>query len=122
MTDSNKCYQFKKQTIDKDCETILSPAYDPVKDFHRDPTGYYVLIKVSRSESMIEVAICNKDHEIIKIFQGSSAQQIYYTLFKYEHSHKLRWFSRKDHMAYLGKELARAEVFLNSTLSEYTQE
>ena len=104
------------------CETIGCSVYDPIKDFHRDPTGYYVLIKPDFIRFKIEVAICNKNHAIEKIFRGSKAQDLYEGIFKFEQKHKLQWFKNKGHMAYLGKELKKAEIALALGQNNYFQE
>jgi len=107
-----KQYVWHKQTIAPDFELIKGINYDPIKNFYRDPTGVYVLIRCVLESSSIEVAICNKKHVLIKAFQGQKCQDLYYTIFEYEKKHQLKWFSRKDHIAYLGKELKKAEFAL----------
>jgi hypothetical protein len=104
-----KNYVWHKQSISPDFELIDCPIYDPLKNFHRDPTGAYVLIRCDTGPSLIEVAVCDKKHTIVKAFRGRKAQDLYYTIFEYEKKHQLKWFSRKDHAAYLGKELKKAE-------------
>ena len=104
-----KDYVWHKQSMSPDLKVIDCPVYDPIKDFHRDPTGVYVLIRCDVGHSLIEVAICDKKHTIIKAFRGRKAQDLYVTIFEYEKKHKLKWFGRKDHAAYLGKELKKAE-------------
>ena len=116
-----KEYVWHKQSISSDLEIINCPSYDPIKDFHRDPTGVYVLIRCDTGNSLIEVAICDKKHTIIKTFRGRKAQDLYCTIFEYEKQHKLKWFSRKDHIAYLGKELKKVEFALLGK-EEYIQE
>jgi len=107
--------------MSSDFELITCPDYDPIKDFRRDPTGIYVLIRCDIKTGLIDVAICDKKHMIIKAFQGRKAQDLYYTIFEYERKHKLKWFSRQDHMAYLGKELKKCEfAILNKEI--YIQE
>src|SRR5437773_1420103 len=112
-------YVWHKQSVSPDLEIIDCPAYDPIKNFHRDPTGVYVLIRCDLEKSLIEVAICDKKHTIIKVFRGRKAQDLYYTLFEHEKNHV--WFSRKDHAAYLGKELKKAECALLGK-EKYVQE
>jgi hypothetical protein len=107
-----KDYVWHKQAVSSDLKIIDCPVYDPVKDFRRDPTGAYVLIRCDTADSIIEIAICDKKHTIIKVFRGRKAQDLYYTIFEYETKHKLKWFSRKDHAAYLGKELKKCEFAL----------
>jgi len=107
-----KNYVWHKQVIAPDFELINCPDYDPIKDFRRDPTGAYVLIRCDLEQSLIEVAVCDKKHTIVKAFQGRKAQDLYYSIFEYEKKHKQKWFSRKDHAAYLGKELKKCEYAL----------
>lgn len=116
-----KNYVWFKQSMSPDLELINCPDYDPIKDFHRDPTGVYVLIRCDMENLLIEVAICDKKHIIVKVFRGRKAQDIYYTIFEYEKKHKFKWFTRKDHVAYLGKELKKAELALAGK-EEYVQE
>ena len=70
MPTADPHYHWAQQKLAKNCETIDCAEYDPIKNFHRDPNGYYVLIKVNFITARIEVAICNKDHAIAKIFSG----------------------------------------------------
>lgn len=105
-------YVWHKQVISPNLEIINCPDYDPIKNFHRDLTGVYVLIRCDVENSLIEVAICDKKHTVIKVFRGRKAQDLYYTIFEYEKKHKVLWFSRKDHVAYLGKELKKCESAL----------
>ena len=107
-----KKYVWHKQTIATDLETIECPVYDPIKDFRRDPTGTYVLIRCDIKTHLIEVSIFDKKHTILKIFRGKKSQDLYFTIFEYEKKHDLKWFSRKDHAAYLGKELKKCEFAL----------
>ena len=104
-----KSYVWHKQSISPTLKIIDCPNYDPIKDFHRDPTGAYVLIRCDIPLSFIEVAICDKKHSITHAFRGKKAQDLYCTIFEYEKKHQLKWFNRKDHSAYLGKELKKAE-------------
>lgn len=116
-----KDYVWHKQSLAPDLQIIDCPGYDPIKDFRRDPTGVYVLIRCDIEHSLIEVAICDKKHVVVKVFRGRKAQDLYYTIFEYEKKHGLKWFSRKDHAAYLGKELKKCEMALLGK-DEYIQE
>jgi len=116
-----KNYVWHKQALSSDFELIDCPDYDPLKDFHRDPTGAYVLLRCDKETALIEVAVCDKKHTILKAFRGRKAQDLYFTIFEYEKKHQLKWFSRKDHIAYLGKELKKAELALSGK-EDYMQE
>ena len=107
-----KNYVWHKQSLSPDLKIIDCLPHDPIKDFRRDPTGVYVLIRCDVKSAVIEVAICDKKHTIIKTFRGLQSQDLYCTIFEYEKKNKLKWFSRKDHAAYLGKELKKAEFAL----------
>ena len=115
-------YIWQKQSMDSKCETIDCPVYDPIKDFKRDPSGFYVLVRLDFTRLMIEVAICNKDHVVVKIFRGARARDIYDAIFQYEKKHQQVWFKDKGHAAYLGKELKKAELALTLGQNNYFQE
>ncbi|MDE2221564.1 MAG: DUF4346 domain-containing protein [Candidatus Omnitrophica bacterium] len=116
-----KDYVWHKQTVSPDLEIIDCSAYDPLKDFRRDPTGAYVLIRCEGAQGVIEVAVCDKNHVITHVFRGRKAQDLYFSLFEYEKEHGTAWFDRKDHAAYLGKELKKAELALEGK-GDYVQE
>ena len=113
---------WSKQELAEGWEVIDCLEYDPIKNFHRDPTGNYVLVKVNFETIRIEVAICSKDHKIVKIFSGRKAQDLYYQIFQHEKKHGVEWFKEKSHIAYLGKELKKAELALVMGNSAYFQE
>jgi hypothetical protein len=111
----------KDKTLAKDFEVIDCPNYDDYKD-HKNDDGCYVLIKVDFEYREIHVAVCNYSHEILKLFKGKQAQDLYDAIFNYEKEHNLKWFNEKQHIAYLGKELKKAEVALALGNSGYYQE
>ena len=122
MTSNTPSYIWTTPQLSKDYETIECPEYDSHKDFIRDPSGFYVLIKINFDRLRIEVAICNKDHQITKIFSGRKAQDIYHAIAIYEKKHDVTWFAEKTHMAYLGKELKKAEFAMVCGNNAYFQE
>lgn len=113
---------FKTQTLSNNCKTIHCPSYDTYKDFQMEPTGYYVLIKPNFEISTIEAAICNKEHVIVQIFQGQKSQDIYHAIFAFEKENNIEWLTNKEHIAYLGKELKKAELALVLGNNAYFQE
>lgn len=115
-------YTWEKQKLSDQCETFQCRDHDNYKDFRRDPSGYYVLIKVNFAVSQIEVGVCDKDHVVVQIFRGRRSQDIYHAIFKYEKDHKIVWFQENTHIAYLGKELKKAELALVMGNSAYFQE
>lgn len=117
-----KDYVWAKQTMDAKCAHVDCPPYDAIKDFKRDPSGYYVLIKVEWEISAISVGVCNKDHVIVAVFRGRRSQDIYNAIFAYEKKHGGVFFKEKTHIAYLGKELKKAELALAMGVNGYYQE
>jgi hypothetical protein len=122
MPSKKPSYVWQKQSIDPKVRTIGCSVYDPIKDFHRDPSGFYVLIRTNFVDMAIEVAICNKGHAVVAIFSGGKSQDVYAGIFSYEKKHKLTWFKSKEHIAYLGKELKKAEIALSLGQNNYFQE
>ena len=115
-------YIWQKQSMAPDCPVIDCAVYDPLKDFRRDPAGFYVLVRLNFETLKIEVGVCDKQHKIVGIFRGAKAQDVYEGIFQYERKHKLSWFKDKGHCAYLGKELKKAELALTLGQNSYFQE
>ncbi len=115
-------YVWYKQSMHPLCEVIDCPVYDPIKDWVRDPSGFYVLIRADYEQGRIEVAVCDKDHLIVRVFRGVSPQDLYEGIFRYEKKHGLTWFSDKGHAAYLGKEMKKAALAIASGRRDYCQE
>jgi hypothetical protein len=115
-------YIWASQEKAPDCECVDCAESDPIKDFNRDPTGYYVLIRVNFETLRIEVAICGKNHKIVKIFSGRNTRDLSCAIFQYEKKLNLEWFKEKSHIAYLGKELKKAELALSLGQNFYFQE
>ena len=115
-------YVWAKQSLPKDCPVIDCPAYDPIKDFRRDKTGFYVLIRPEFITATIDVAICDKKHTIVAVFRGKTPQDVYEAIFAYEKKHRVAWFQDKGHIAYLGKELKKAQLALTLGQNNYFQE
>ena len=111
----------KDKVLHVDFEVIECKSYDNYKD-HKNDDGCYVLIKVDFDHSEIHVAVCNYKHEILKMFKGKRSQDIYAAIFDYETKHNLKWFTEKQHIAYLGKELKKAEIALVMGNTGYYQE
>lgn len=115
-------YVWAKQVASTQMKVIACKEHDAYKDFRRDPSGYYVLIRPNFETSHIEVALCNKDHVIEMVFTGKKSQDIYEGVFQYEKKNGKTWFKDKGHAAYLGKELKKAELALALGQNSYFQE
>lgn len=122
MSNPKRPHWVKDQTRASDFEVINAPETDPIKDYKRDPSGYYVLIKIIWEDEKISAAVCNSKHEVVKEFRGRRPRDIWSAIFDFEEKNKLQWFTRKDHAAYLGKELKKAEIALAIGNTSYFQE
>lgn len=121
MTQPERPRWVKDKSVHKDFEVIMCKPYDDYKD-HKNDNACYTLIKVDFEFYEIQVAICNYKHEILKVFRGKRAQDLYTAIFDYEKNHNETWFTEKQHVAYLGKELKKAEIALTMGNSGYFQE
>ncbi|MBI5398321.1 DUF4346 domain-containing protein [Candidatus Woesearchaeota archaeon] len=111
----------KDKQLHKDFEVIQCGQYDDYQD-HKNDDGCYILMRVDFEFYEIQVAILNYQHEILKVFKGKRPQDIYHAIFEYEKKHTLSWFTEKQHIAYLGKELKKAEIALALGNIGYYQE
>ncbi len=93
----------------------LSAQYDDSKEFVLDPCGYF-LIRIHREKKSIEVAFCNGKNNVVLKVNGKKPIDIYQTIINKESLD-----IRKDHAAYLGRELQKAYIALKHDL-EYVQD
>ena len=112
----------KDKTLHPDFEVIQCKSYDDYKDHKNEASGYYVIIRVDFEYREIHCAVCSKTHEIVAVFKGKQGQDIYNAIFDYEKKKNVSWFTEKQHIAYLGKELKKAELNLAMGNSGYYQE
>ena len=84
-----------------------------------DESGYYLKIKIDFITRRIGVMICNSDNVDIEEFWGRQSQDIYHAILNDNRSSD--WFTDPTHVAYLGKELKKAEITL-ATGGSYYQE
>ena len=89
--------------------------YDDAKEFVIDNEGYF-LIRLDRENKNIEVAFCKERNTISSKVIGKKPIEIYQTILNKE---KLP--IRKDHAAYLGRELQKAYIALKYDL-DYVQD
>ncbi|MBI2139746.1 DUF4346 domain-containing protein [Candidatus Woesearchaeota archaeon] len=100
---------IKKQTFAKGFEVIQARQRHDIRDFKMEPTGHYILIRLLPESNQISLAVCNKSHEILEEFRGRTAKDIYGAIFEFEEKNNLSWFTNKEHIAYIGKELNKAQ-------------
>jgi len=95
---------FDKQVINGFLKSEII-AQNPQK-LRLDKKGYFVIIP-DKSENKIFVEYYTNSGELLHTIVGNDASSIYYTIIEKE------FISKLDHCAYLGKELTKAEYFLN---------
>ena len=94
-----------KPVLSKDCK-IITAKYDDYAEFVLDSFGYF-LIRVDYKKKLLEVGLCKEDNVIITLVKGKNPLEIYKTVIN---NHLV---TRKDHCAYLGRELQKALTCLN---------
>jgi dihydropteroate synthase len=99
---------------------IIKAKYDSKKEWRQDPKGYF-LIRIKNNN--LEVAHVKNDHsnnprtnpDKATIIIGKNAEEVYNTIIR----EKL--LSLKEHAAYLGSELQKAEIAMKNNL-KYIQD
>lgn len=93
----------------------LKAEYDDSKEFILDSEGYF-LIRVDSINNNIEVGFCNSKNIVILKVIGKKPIEIYHTIIN-----KISLDIRKDHCAYLGRELQKAYIALKKRI-KYVQD
>ena len=81
-------------------EHVIAAGEDPMR-IKLDKAGYFV---INIENDMLLVEHYNYKEKLIRTIEGKEARSIYLTIVRNG------WVSKLDHAAYLGKELARAEL------------
>ena len=84
------------------------------RDYVPDPKGYFT-VHLSMKDGEIVVHHHDINGRITKIVRGRTAEDIYHTIVR------LGLVSRHEHAAYLGRELAKAEIALKKNI-DYVQD
>ena len=79
-----------------------------------DRAGYFVVLPLAERK-VINVEHYSYDNVLLRVIEGSSARAIYLKIIQDG------WISELSHAAYIGKELAKAELSLQYHL-KYTQD
>ena len=93
----------------------ITAEYDDNKEFILDPAGYF-LIRINKEKRLIEVGFCNERNKLVLKIVGKKPIDIYNTIINKENLP-----IRKDHCAYLGRELQKAFIALQKNL-DYIQD
>ncbi len=93
-------------------ETIEAPEYDEDRDWQPDPMGFFTILV---SDGMISVEHYSNQKRLLRKITGKTAKDIYKKI------SDMGIVGRHDHAAYLGRELAKAELALQRGL-QYEQD
>ena len=115
VIDSETSEDIVSVKVNEDKIKEITAEYDDAKEFVIDPKGYF-LIRLDRKNKNIEVGFCNERNKVILKVTGKKPIDIYQTILNKE-----KIPIRKDHAAYLGRELQNAYFALKHNL-EYIQD
>lgn len=104
---------IKGYTYENNYKLIEEPPYDNIKDWVMDKLGWF-LIKVE--DNKIHCAFSNTKKQILFSIKATRPQQIYHYI-----CNILKLELRPDHLAYLGKELDKAQWCIEKDY-EYVQD
>lgn len=94
--------QGKKSDAIQSLNTSIIQAKEPVK-FRMDKAGYFVIFpRPDRGTILVEHY--SYDNACLRVIEGKNARSIYWIIVENG------WVTQLDHSAYLGEELARAEL------------
>lgn len=82
---------------------LVEETEEPVK---LDKAGYFVILPMA-DRKVIHVEHYSYDNSLLHALEGTSARSLYLRIIEQD------WVSEMSHAAYLGKELAKAELSLN---------
>ncbi len=105
---------YKREVTTANMKEIRA-KYNDKKEFVIDPAGYF-LIKTNLKTKDIEVGFCRESNIVALKVIGKNPLEIYQTIINKE---KLEL--RRDHYAYLGRELQKAHIALQQNI-EYVQD
>jgi tetrahydromethanopterin S-methyltransferase subunit A len=94
------CSRVIKPIEIQSVEVILA---EKSKKVELDSSGYFVILPL-RDKGSISVEHYSPDNRLLRIIEGKDSAGIYRTIVKN------KWVTQLSHAAYLGKELARAEL------------
>lgn len=91
-----------KSSVKTEPQRVKAEKTEP-ESIRLDKTGYFVIIP-SKNDKTITVEHYSYDNKLLRVIEGNNSRDIYLTIIKNN------WISDLAHAAYLGKELARAEL------------
>lgn len=115
LIDKNESQVLISNEVKEEIISEVEAEYNDEKEFVLDPTGYF-LIRINQERRLIEVGFCNERNKVILKVVGKKPLDIYQQIINKE-----QLDIRKDHCAYLGRELQKAYLALQLGV-EYVQD
>ena len=78
-------------------------------DYKSDPAGFFV-IQVDPQSRTLLAEHYSTDFELLRVLHGKTALEVYSTIIRND------WITSREHAAYLGRELGKAELALQQGL------
>ncbi|MCL5073899.1 MAG: hypothetical protein M1308_23860 [Actinobacteria bacterium] len=107
------CHSPEFKPVIKAANILVIEAKEPAK-IELDKAGYFVIIPQPK-ENIITVEHYSYDNKLLQIIKGNDIRVIYFTIIKNG------WVTQLSHAAYIGKELAKAELSIKLGF-KYVQE
>lgn len=103
----SSCRCIKQDERSEAIQLLTTPIIQAKKParFRMDKTGYFVILPQPNRE-VILVEHYSYDNTLLRAIEGKNARSLYWTIVENG------WATQLDHAAYLGEELARAELSL----------
>lgn len=111
---SNRSILKLRPSADESRVPLVRASYDSRKEWEMDPRGFFT-IKPFPKKRVIRVRYYGPDHALQLVIEGRTAEELYNTIVRRKLVGKL------EHAAYLGSELAKAEIALRKKLA-YVQD
>jgi len=96
-------------------DSVVIQRAEPAKRLKLDPAGYFVIMAMKGKENPLLIEHYSNDGTLKNMIEGKDSASICATLVE------KKLISQLDHAAYLGRELAKAELSIISD-SKYTQD
>jgi tetrahydromethanopterin S-methyltransferase subunit A len=104
------CESCDEQKVQLSRETVPVIRAKPIKKIKLDKAGYFVILPIIK-DVLLRVEHYSYDNKLLRIIEGKTSKEIYLTIINES------WIKQLDHAAYLGKELARAELSLRHDIT-----
>jgi tetrahydromethanopterin S-methyltransferase subunit A len=99
----HECYDQPIETQSQPTITVPKIIASKPKSIKLDKAGYFVIIP-SKKNKTITVEHYSYDNKLLRTIEGKNSRDIYFTIINN------KWITELTHAAYLGKELAKAEL------------